>query len=78
MMSNKNYVLGTREPSGGDEVWGDKGTKTRNIPLPVVRKNSMGESEDKYMRVKRMYYEEKRNIVVPTHPEEDVNATGKN
>ena len=32
-MTNRNYVLGMREPSGGGEVRGDKRTKIRNIPF---------------------------------------------
>ena len=32
-MSNKDYVLGTREPSGGDKVRGNSQAKIRNIPF---------------------------------------------
>ena len=32
-MSNKDYVLGTREPSGGGKVRGNSGTKVKNIPF---------------------------------------------
>ena len=46
-------------------------------PLPVVRENGMGKSKDKHVRVKRMYYEKQRNIIIPTHPEEDMKAMRK-
>ena len=46
-------------------------------PLPVVRKNGVGNSKDKHMRMKGMYDEKQGNVIVPTHPEEDVNTMGK-
>ena len=36
-----------------------------------------GESEDKCVRMKWMYYEKEGDIIVPTHPKEDVNMSGK-
>ena len=32
-MTNRNYVLGTREPSSGGKVRSDKRTKIQNIPF---------------------------------------------
>ena len=32
-MSNEDYVLGTREPSGGDKVQGNNRMKVRDIPF---------------------------------------------
>ena len=37
----------------------------------------MGKSEDKCAGMKRMYYQEYRNVIVPAHPKEDVNASGE-
>ena len=74
-MSNKNYVLGTREPSGGDSVWREWRTKDNEYPLPVVRTNSVGKLEDKHARMKGMYNEKKGNVIVPTHPKEDVDMS---
>ena len=74
-MSNEDYVLGTREPSGGDRVQGNNRMKREIYPLPVVRENGVGKSENEYARMERMYYKEKGDIVVSAHPEEDVNAS---
>ena len=57
MMSNKDYVLGTREPSGGDSVQWEWRTKDKEYPLPVVKTNGVGKSEDRQVRVKGMYNE---------------------
>ena len=57
-MSNKDYVLGTREPSGGDIVQRRRRTKSMEHPLPVVKVNGVGKSEDKHARMKGMYNEE--------------------
>ena len=53
-MSNKDYVLGTREPSSGDNV--QQRTRDREYPLPVVKMGGVGKSEDKQARKKGMYY----------------------
>ena len=37
----------------------------------------MGKSEDKCAGMKRMYYQEYGDIIVPAHPKEDVNALGE-
>ena len=37
----------------------------------------MGKLENEYARMERMYYKEERNMIVPAHPKEDVNASRK-
>ena len=74
-MSNRDYVLGTREPSGGDKVRSNSREKIRNTPLPVVWENGMGESENNHARMEQMYDKEYWNVIVPAHPKEDVNAS---
>ena len=44
-MSNQNYVIGTRELTSGDKVRDSKRTKTQDIPLLVVEKNSIGKTK---------------------------------
>ena len=46
-------------------------------PLLVVKKNGVGKSENKHERMERMYYKEERNVIIPAHPKEDVNTSGK-
>ena len=46
-------------------------------PLLVVKENSVGRLENKYVRVNRMNNKEQRNIIVPTHLKQDVNAMRK-
>ena len=42
-MSNENYVLGTREPSGGDKAQGDKRTKDIEYSPSSSREEQCGE-----------------------------------
>ena len=44
-MSKRNYVIGVREPIGGDKSprWCED--KSDKYPLPVVEKNGVGKSE---------------------------------
>ena len=44
-------------------------------PLPVVRENGVGRSENNHARVNRMNDENQRDIIVFTHPKEDMNTT---
>ena len=44
MMSKKNYIIGAREPIGGDESSRRFRSKSEEYPLPVVKKNGMGKS----------------------------------
>ena len=37
----------------------------------------MGKSEDKCVGMKRMYYQEYGDVIVPAYPKEDVNASGE-
>ena len=37
----------------------------------------MGKSEDKCAGMKRMYYQEYGDVIVPAHPKEDVNVSGE-
>ena len=37
----------------------------------------MGKSEDKCAGMKRMYYQEYGDVIVPAHPKEDVNVLGE-
>ena len=62
MMSKRNYVIGTREPIGGDESprrFGDKGNE---YPLLVVKKNGVGKSGKRERSVV------KRKEAIVTHP----------
>ena len=68
-------MIGTREPSGGDNVQDDKRTKIRNIPLLVVERNSVGRSKDKEVQVKRMNNKKARGVIVATHPKKNMSTT---
>ena len=68
-------MIGTREPSGGDNVQDDKRTKIRNIPFLVVERNSVGRSKDKEVQVKRMNNKEARDVIVATHPKKNMSTT---
>ena len=46
--------------------------KDVEYPLPVVKANGMGKLEDNHTRMKGMNDKEKGNVIVPTHPQEDV------
>ena len=41
-MSKQDYVLGTREPSGGEKVRDGTMEKNEEYPLPVVKENGVG------------------------------------
>ena len=44
MMSKRNYVIGAREPIGGDESPRRFRDKSDEYPLLVVKKNGVGKS----------------------------------
>ena len=44
MMSKRNYVIGAREPIGGDESPRRFRDKSDEYPLPVVKKNGVRKS----------------------------------
>ena len=44
-MSKRNYVIGAREPIGGDESPKQRKNKGEECPLPVVERNGVGKSE---------------------------------
>ena len=43
-MSNRNYVIGVREPIGGDRSPREYRDRSDEYPLPVVKKNGVGKS----------------------------------
>ena len=58
MMSKSNYVIGAREPIGGDRSPRKYGNRSDEYPLPVVKKNGVGKSGE---REKKRVGEEKRS-----------------
>ena len=74
-MSNRDYVLGTREPSGGDKVRSNSRAKIKNIPFRQYGRTAWGKSENNHARMKWMYDKEYRDVIVPAHPKEDVNTS---
>ena len=46
-MSKRNYVIGVREPIGGDRSPRRYRNRSDEYPLPVVRRNSVGKSSEK-------------------------------
>ena len=61
MMSKRNYVIGAREPIGGDESPRRFRDKSDEYPLPVVKKNGVGKS------AKRERSAVKRKEAIVTH-----------
>ena len=47
MMSKRNYVIGAREPIGGDRSPRRYRNTSDEYPLPVVRRNGVGKSSEK-------------------------------
>ena len=62
MMSKRNYVIGAREPIGGDESPRRFRDKSDEYPLPVVKKDGVGKS------AKRERSVVKRKEVIVTGP----------
>ena len=54
-MSKGNYVVGTREPSGGDKVRGDKGTRQKVSPS--------GSKEEWRGGIRGQTYESERDVL---------------
>ena len=52
-MSKRNYVIGAREPIGGDRSPRRYRNKSDEYPLPVVKRNGVGKSGEKEGSVKR-------------------------
>ena len=48
--------------------------KDVEYPLPVVKVNSVGKLEDNHTRMKGMNEEEQGNVIVSTHPQEDMDT----
>ena len=46
-MSKRNYVIGVREPIGGDRSPRRYRSRSDEYPLPVVKKNGVGKSSEK-------------------------------
>ena len=46
-MSKRNYVIGVREPIGGDRSLRRYRNKSEEYPLPVVKRNGVGKSSKK-------------------------------
>ena len=46
-MSKRNYVIGAREPIGGDRSPRRYRNRSDEYPLPVVRRNGVGRSSEK-------------------------------
>ena len=46
-MSNRNYVIGVREPISGDRSPRKYRDRSDEYPLPVVKKNGVGKSSEK-------------------------------
>ena len=46
-MSKRNYVIGVREPIGGDRSPRRYRNRSNEYPLPVVRRNGVGKSGEK-------------------------------
>ena len=47
MVSQRNYVIGAREPIGGDKSPRRFRDKGEEYPFPVVKKNGVGRSSEK-------------------------------
>ena len=62
MMSKRNYVIGAREPIGGDRSPRRYRNTSDEYPLPVVRRNGVGKSSEKNRS------ETKRKEAIVTHP----------
>ena len=52
-MSKRNYVIGAREPIGGDRSPRRHKNRRDEYPLPVVRMNGVGKSSEKERSVMR-------------------------
>ena len=62
-MSKRNYVIGAREPIGGDRSPRECENKSEECPLPVVKENGVGKSEKRERGVARKRGD--RNSVSP-------------
>ena len=60
-MSKRNYVIGMREPIGGDRSPRRYRNRSEEYPLPVVKKNGVGKSSEKERSVT------KRKEAIVTH-----------
>ena len=65
-MSKRNYVVGAREPIGGDRSPRRYRNRSDEYPLPVVRRNGVGKSSEKERSVTRKRSD--RNITPHLHP----------
>ena len=65
-MSKRNYVIGVREPIGGDRSPRECENKSEECPLPVVKGNGVGKSEKRGRGVVRKRSD--RNITPLLHP----------
>ena len=74
MMSKRNYVIGVREPIGGDRSPRRYRNASNEYPLPVVRRNGVGKSNEK----KRNMAKRKEAIVTLTvdHPSHRLRMSG--
>ena len=52
-MSKRNYVIGAREPIGGDRSPRRYRNRSDEYPLPVVKRNGVGKSGEKERSVTR-------------------------
>ena len=52
-MSKRNYVIGVREPIGGDRSPRRHENRSGEYPLPVVKRNGVGKSKGKERSVAR-------------------------
>ena len=64
-MSKRNYVIGAREPIGGDRSPRRYRNRSDEYPLPVVKRNGVGKSSEK----ERSMAKRKEAIVTPSDSE---------
>ena len=77
MVSNWNSMIGTREPTGGDNVRDGKRTKTQDIPLLVVEKNGMGRTRGQIDRSERVNDKNTEGVAIAAHPKKHYNGKKK-
>ena len=64
-MSKRNYIIGAREPIGGDRSPRCHRNKSDEYPLPVVKRNGVGRPSEEEGSVKKR---RNRNITPRLHP----------
>ena len=64
-MSKRNYVIGAREPIGGDRSPRRYRNRSEEYPLPVVKRNGVGKSSKK----ERSVVKRKEGIVTVCTPQ---------